>query len=184
MTTKKAKAKEWYAIVAPKLFDNREIGRTMVAEPEQLIGRKISISLLELMNNFNKFYVKFTFKIVKVEGTSANVEFDGSEVLRDYVSRMVLKRVRRIDTVQDLQTKDGKKIRVKGLAIISKKVKSTMEKLIRSQISENLRKEVTETNFDDFVMTLTTDELKSKILREARKIYPVRNFEVRKTEVL
>ena len=104
--------------------------------------------------------------------------------MRDYISRMVLKRVRRIDTVQDLQTKDGRKVRVKGIAIISKKVKSTMEKIIRSQISETMKMEVSESDFDDFVMMLTTDELKSKILREARKIYPVRNFEIRKSEVL
>lgn len=184
MVTKKSKAKEWYSIIAPNLFNNKELGKAMVTEPEQLMGRRINVSLLELMNNYNKFYVKFIFKVTKIDGTNANVEFAGSEVMRDYISRMVLKRIRRIDTVQDLVTKDGRKIRVKGIAIISKKVKSTIEKTIRNQISEMLKKEVTETNFDDFVMMLTTDELKNIVLHEARKIYPVRNFEIRKTEVV
>lgn len=184
MVTKKSKAKEWYSIIGPKLFGSKELGRAMVTDPEHLVGRKINVSLLELMNNFNKFYVKFTFKVTKVDGTNAYAEFSGSEVLRDYISRMVLKRIRRIDTVQDLETKDKRKIRVKGLAIISKKVKSTIEKIIRSQIKENLKDAVAQADFDDFVMLLTTDELKMKILHEARKIYPVRNFEIRKTEVV
>ena len=183
MVTKKSKAKEWYSIIAPKVFDNREIGRAIVTEPEQLIGRKITVGLLELMNNFNKFYVKFIFRVTKVNGTNAYAEFAGSEVLRDYISRMVLKRVRRIDTVQNLETKDGKKVVVKGIAIISKKVKSTIEKTIRSRIKEYLAKEVSEITFDDFIMELTTDEIKGKVLHEVRKIYPVRNFEIRKTYV-
>jgi len=184
MATKKAKAKDWYSIIAPKIFDNREIGRALVTEPEQLVGRKIAVGLLELMNNFNKFYVKFIFRIAKVEGTTAHTEFVGSEVLRDYISRMILKRIRRIDTVQNLETKDGRKVTVKGIAVVSKKVKSSIEKIIRSQIKEALQREVAEVTFDDFIMMLTTDEIKGKVLHESRKIYPVRNFEIRKTEVI
>lgn len=184
MATKKAKAKEWYTIIGPELFEKRELGTVVVTEPEQLIGRKISMSILELINNFNKFYVKFIFKIVKIDGTNAYVEFNGSEVMRDYVSRMILKRIRRIDTVQNLETKDGKKVVVKGIATVSKKVKSSIEKIIRSKIKEMLQQEIAEMNFEDFIINLTTDDLKFKILHELRKIYPVRNFEIRKTQVI
>lgn len=184
MAAKKSKAKEWISILSPNFFDNKEIAKAVVTEPEQIVGRKINISLLELMNNFNKFYVKFIFKVTQVNGTTAQSEFAGSEVLRDYISRMILKRVRRIDTVQLLQTKDGRKIVVKGIAVVSKKVKSSIEKTIRSQIKNTLKEELENTDLDDFIMMLTNDELKSKILHEARRIYPVRNFEIRKTEVL
>jgi small subunit ribosomal protein S3Ae len=184
MATKKSKAKEWFSIIAPKLFDNRELGRAMVTEPDQLIGRKVSMSLLELMNNYNKFYMKFIFRVDKVDGNNAYTNFVGSEVLRDYISRMVLKRIRRVDTVQIIETKDKQKVIVKGLAIVSKKVKSSIEKIIRNQVKDSLQKEISEKNFDDFIISLTTDELKNFVLHEARKIYPVRNFEIRKTQVI
>ncbi len=184
MATKKAKAKELFTIVGPDLFENRELGTIAVTDPEQLVGKKISMSIIELINNFNKFYVKFIFRIVKVDGTKAYTEFNGSEVMRDYISRMILKRIRRIDTVQNLETKDGKKVVVKGIATVSKKVKSSIEKIIRSLIKEMLQEEVAEMNFDDFIINLTTDDLKFKILNETRKIYPVRNFEIRKTQVI
>jgi small subunit ribosomal protein S3Ae len=184
MAAKKSKSKEWFTIIGPELFEKRELGTIPVTEPEQLIGRKISLSILELINNFDKFYVKFIFKIVKVDGTKAYAEFNGSEVMRDYISRMILKRIRRIDTVQILETKDGKKVIVKGIATVSKKGKSSIEKTIRSTIKEMLQKEVLEMNFEDFVINLTTDDLKFKILHEVRKIYPVRNFEIRKTQVV
>jgi len=169
--------------MAPKLFDEREIGRTMVAEPEHLIGRKISLSLIELTNNFEKFYMKFNFRVVKTEGNKAFTEFDSSECMQDYISRMILRRVRRIDTVQDLKTKDGVEIRVKGLAVISRRVKSSIQKKIRNDIKEMIKEFVENSTFEEIVMSIINDELKNIILRQSRKTYPVRNFEVRKTQV-
>ena len=37
---------------------------------------------------------------------------------------------------------------------------------------------------DDFIKGLMSDEIKNKVLKEARRIYPVRNFEIRKTEII
>jgi len=180
----KAKVKEWYSIVSPKLFGEVEIGKTMASDPEKLVGRRVKISLLELTNNYNKFYVKFVFRIKRIEGMKAYAEFDGSEVMQDYISRMILRRVRRIDTIQDLKTKDGVRIRIKGLAIISRRIKSSIISRIRNQIREMMVEEVENSSFDDFVEKVMSDEIKGKILRAARQTYPVRNFEIRKTEIL
>jgi len=180
----KAKVKEWYSIISPKIFGEVEVGKTLSSDPEKLVGRRIKISLLELTNNYNKFYVKFIFRIKRVEGTKAYADFDGSEVMQDYISRMILRRVRRIDTVQDLRTKDGINIRIKGLAIISRRIKSSIMGRIRNQIRDMMKDEVENSNFDDFVENIISDELKGRILRTTRQTYPVRNFEIRKTELL
>lgn len=184
LVTKKTKAKEWFTIIAPKIFNEKEIGRTMVSDPELLMGRKVTLSLMELTNNFNKFYMKFVFKVNRIEGNKAFTSFDGSECLRDYISRMVLRRIRRIDTVQDLKTKDGVEIRVKGLAIIPRRIKSSIQVKVRNNIKEKLKKEVETITLEDFVNKIMSDEIKMKVLTEARKIYPVRNFEIRKTEII
>jgi len=184
MAVKKSKSKEWFTIIAPKIFEERELGRTMVSDPQQLIGRRISLNLLELTNNFNKFYMKFTFRVARLEGNKAFTEFDSSECLQDYISRMVLRRVRRIDTVQDLKTKDGVAIRVKGLGIISRRVKSSIQKTIRSSMKDMIKNFVENSTFNELIESILGDELKNYILKEARRIYPVRNFEVRKTQVL
>lgn len=178
------KTKTWFTIVAPKLFNERELAKTVVSDPNNLIDRRISVSLMDLINDFSKYYMKFIFRIKKVEGEKAFTEFDSSECLRDYISRMVLRRVRRVDTVQDLETKDGRKIRVKGLVIIPRRIKTTIKKTIRNKVREVIKTEVENSTLDDFVKKIVSDEIKVKIMREARKIYPIRNFEIRKTEVL
>ena len=37
---------------------------------------------------------------------------------------------------------------------------------------------------DDFVKKMLANEIKAKVLKECRKIYPVRNFEIRRTELI
>jgi small subunit ribosomal protein S3Ae len=97
------------------------------------------VSAIELTDNFNKYYLKLNFKITKVNGQLAFTDFDGSECLRDYISRMILRRVRRIDTVQNFTTTDGKKIRVKGLGIIGRRVKSSIQKMVSNKIKDILQ---------------------------------------------
>jgi len=184
LITKKIKGKEWFTVVAPKIFNEKEIGITMASEPKNLIGRRIIIGLVELTNDFSKYYMKVRFKIDKVEGNKATTRFDGLECLRDYLSRMVLRRVRRIDSIQDNVTKDGIKIRVKSLAVASRKIKSSIEKTVRSEIKKIIKNEVENLTLDEFIRKVISNELKSKILLEVRKIYPIRNFEFSKVEAL
>ncbi|MEM5766254.1 MAG: hypothetical protein QW423_01305 [Candidatus Aenigmatarchaeota archaeon] len=184
MVKKKVKTKEAYTIISPKVFGERELGVTFASEPNLLIGRKVIISALELSDNVNKYYLKFLFRITKVENDKAFTEFYGSECLQDYISRMVVRRVRRIDTVQDLITKDKVRLRVKSLCVVSRKAKSSVQKSISKKIKEVILREVESMGLDDFVKSLVSDEIKAKVLTEARKIYPIRNFEIRKVERL
>ncbi|MEM5801779.1 MAG: 30S ribosomal protein S3ae [Candidatus Aenigmatarchaeota archaeon] len=181
---KKAKAKEWFTIISPDFFGRKEIGKTLSSDPQLLIGRRISVSAVELTNDINKYYIKLIFKITQVDGKTALTEFDGSECLRDYISRMVVRRVRRVDTIQDLITKDGKKIRVKGIAIIPRRVKSSIQRAIANKIKEMISNLVSNTTLQDFVLKMLSDEFKNRVIQEARKIYPVRHFEFRKIERL
>jgi small subunit ribosomal protein S3Ae len=181
---KKAKVKETYTIISPKVFGEKEIGVTFASEPKQLIGSEVILSALELTENMNKYYLKILFKINRVEGNKAFTEFHGTECLQDYISRMVVRKVRRIDTIQDLFTKDNVKLRVKSICVFSRKAKSSIEAKISKKIKEVIKQEVESKNLEDFVKSLISDEIKTKILVEARKIYPIKNFEIRKVEVL
>ena len=45
---KKLKGKEWYTLVAPKLFKEKVIGETPTGDSKSLIGRKIDVLILKL----------------------------------------------------------------------------------------------------------------------------------------
>lgn len=37
---------------------------------------------------------------------------------------------------------------------------------------------------DEFLEKMLNDDIKAKVISDARRIYPIRNFEVRKTETI
>ncbi len=184
MSVKKAKQKQWHTIVAPKLFDEVEIGKTFSIEPKNLIGRRITVSAIDLTGNFSKYYLKFIFRISEMNGEKALTTLDGTEILGDYISRMILRRVRRIDTIQDLKTKDGIILRVKALTVIGRRVKSSIQKQVSEKVKELIVGAITESTLEEIVEKMLNDEMKNRILQEASRIYPLRNFEFRKIEVL
>ncbi len=179
----KKKGKEWYTMSSPEMFGRTELGKTLSEDSNLLLGRKISVSLMDLVNDFRKYYMKFSFKVVEVKGDTAMTEFVGSTCMRDYISRMVGRWSTRVDTVQDLTTKDGIKIRVKGILIIPRKVKSSIKSAVRDDVRNIIQSEVEKETLEELVNSIISDKIKRKVLRNAQRIYPVKGFEIRKTEV-
>jgi len=184
LAIKKSKGKEWYTIIAPKFFGEKEIGKTLTADPEKIVGRILSLSAIDLINDLNKFHLKFKFRIFKVEGNTAITEFIGSECMQDFISRMVLRRIRRIDVVQDIKMRDGVKVRVKVLATISKKATSSVEKSVRLLIHQMIREEIERSTLEQLLKKTISNELRTNVLKESKSIYPIRNFEIRKIEII
>ncbi|MBU5537483.1 MAG: hypothetical protein QW818_01580 [Candidatus Aenigmatarchaeota archaeon] len=180
----KLKGKQWFTILAPKYFGEKEIGKTLSSTPENLIGKTLSISAVDLTNDINKYYIKLKFRIISVDSDKAFTQFYGSECLQDYIARMVLRRIKRLDSIQDLTTRDNVKIRVKSLIIVPKKAKSSVASKIRNFVMSITKKEVEESTLEEFLYKMLSNEIKNKILKEGRKIYPIRNFEIRRTEII
>ncbi len=180
---KKLKGKEWYTLVAPKIFKEKVIGETPVGDPKTLIGRKVDVNLINLIDDLSKYYLKFYFKVTKIEGNKAHTEFAGFECLRDYISRSIRYGIKKIDTIQDLKTKDGKNIRVKSITITSKKIKKNVEISLKGFVEDKIKKEIESIELDKFIEKVINDTIKSSVLNEGSKIYPIRMFEIRKVEV-
>lgn len=180
---KKLKGKEWYVLVAPKIFNEKVIGETPVGDPKTLIGRKVDVNLINLIDDLSKYYLKFYFKVTKIDGNKGHTEFVGFECLRDYISRSIRYGIKKIDTVQDLKTKDGKNIRVKSMTITSKKIKKIVEISLKKFVEDKIKKEIESIDLDKFIEKVINNTIKNSVLKEGSKIYPIRIFEIRKVEV-
>jgi len=181
---KKLKGKEWFTLLAPKMFKEKVIGETPTGDSKTLLGRKLDVHMINLIDDLSKYYIKLYFKVDKIEGDKAYTVFDGLECLRDYISRMIRYGITRIDTNQTLKTKDGKSLRVKGIIIVSKKIKKNVEITLKSFVEEKIKKTVEENELDELLERLINDTLKNSIIKEGSKIYPMRAFEIRKVDVL
>jgi len=180
----KWKSKIWYNILATESFGKKEIGSTPASEPGEIIGRISEAYLSNLAGDFKLSHVKVYFRINKVEGDKAYTEFEGHEINQDYIRRLVRRRKTRIDSVIDVVTADGVKIRLKPLIILDRKVIKNVETNIRNAINEFLKEKASSLPLDQLVVYMLSTNYPNDAYEKIKNIYPTRKIELRKSEVL
>jgi len=176
--------KQWYEIVAPKMFEEKVIGETPAVEPRALIGRTMQVSIVELVRDYSKFYIKLILQIDRVEGSKAYTKLVGHDVLRERVYRLVQHYGRRVDVIQDLTTKDGIKVRIKTVFVLLKRVGTSMKDATRKVAKAKIEELVPKMTFEELIRSVISGEVASDVRKAASKVYPVASIEIRKTEVL
>jgi small subunit ribosomal protein S3Ae len=176
--------KNWYNVTAPEFFTMDEVTETPAEKDAQVIGRTVKESLTEMLDSSDKYYVDVSLRVTEVEGNKAFTEVKGMECSKEYVSRMIRKRSNRMDLVRDLTTKDGRKVRVKLVGATVNKASSKTMKDARNELEEFMREKASETEYNDFMKMIFEDELQKDLRDIANEIYPFRQLEVRKTELL
>ena len=179
----KWKAKNWYQIQAPSLFDNAPISETLSDKPDSLIGRVTQISMQDLTNDFRKSHIKLFFKINKVEESTASTYFKGHTLTSDYLRRMIRRRKSRVDGVYDVETKDGAYLRVKPFAITEKRIQNSQKKLIRSVMKETIVNNGKTKTLNELLKEILEGRTGSEIYKNCKKFYPVKRVEIHKTEI-
>jgi len=186
-TTRKVKdrwkAKNWYQILAPSIFNNVPVAETLAESPDNLIGRVSEVSLQDLTNDFRKSHIKLLFSIDKIEQNTAHTQLKGTQLTSDYLRRMIRRRKSRVDGVFNLETRDGALLTVKPFAIAEKRIQSSQKKLIRNVMKEVIAKEGKVKTLNAFVRDCIDGKIGSEIYKNCKVYYPVKRIEVNKIEV-
>ena len=180
----KWKAKSWYRVLAPALFDNVPVAETLAADKNLLLNRVTEVSLQDLTGDFRRSHVKLHFKIDKVEGSDAHTFFIGHNLTPDYVRRLVRRRRSRIDGVYDVTTRDGAIIRLKPFATTEKRLQSSQKHVIRSIMKDTSTSFAKERTLSEFIKDILDGNLGAEISKNCKKFYPLRKVEIYKSELL
>ncbi len=187
-TTRKVKdrwkAKNWYQILSPSLFNNVPVAETLAETPDSLIGRVTEVSLQDLTNDFRKSHIKLRFTVDKIEQNTAHSQLKGTLLTSDYLRRMIRRRKSRVDGVFNVETRDGAFLRVKPFAIAEKRIQSSQKKLIRKVMSDVINKEAKGKTLNSFIKDCLEGKLGSEIYKHCKIYYPVKRIEINKTEVI
>lgn len=182
MKTKEKKS--WFEIRANEAFENKIIGEALAVESKELLNKRIEIGLPELYENSQRFFVKVIFKVLKVEDKNIIAYFDGHEIIREYISHIVRRGVTRVDNNIVILTKDGSKIRVKGILLFASRVSYSICKKARKIMNEIIENVAKNNNIDDFAKLIILGDLGKLIKERCEKIYPVSVVDIRKSEVI
>jgi len=180
----KAQPKVWITVLAPKYFGFAELGRTMASSSEKVIRRTLWTTLYSITNDFSHQHIKLCFQIIKVEGDKAYTIFKGHELARDYVRSLIRRGSSRVDSVFDVETKDGYRLRVFMLAVTVKRTKTSQKSAIRAIMRQVVEERALQLNFEDFVQELVLGKISSDAYNKAKKVYPLRKVEAMKSKLL
>lgn len=180
----KWKAKAWYNVHAPPMFDSRHLAETMADEPEKLYGRVMEVTLQDITNDFSKMHIKLRFRVDEVKENDAYTTFIGHDMTSDYIRRLTRRKRSKMDGVFDVRTKDGAIVRVKPMAVTDNRIQNAQRYILRSIMGEVITETARRRYLDEFIGDMVGGALAKRALRDCKKIYPLKRIEIRKSELI
>jgi|TARA_Y100000310_G_C20627282_1_gene786637 ribosomal protein S3AE len=184
MAKSKVAKKEWYPILAPKLFRNGVLGETHVYEPEKIMGKRLKQNLMNLTNDVKKQGINVSFEVTSVEKDRALTEIIGYKMVQSSIRRFVRRNVGKIDMSFTCSTSDKKKLRIKPLIVTRMAVVGSIATKIRKNAKDYLIKHIGNSTYDVFVGDLINHSLQGTLKKHLSKVYPLRICEIRSMEVI
>ena len=182
MADEKRKKKRWHGIVSSQEFNHAPIGETLVEDPQTLLGRNITVSLMTLTNDHKKQNISVVFKISEIKEGVAQTTLVGYKISKSYVRRVVRKAVNKIDIAFTVQSKDNIAYTLKPLIVTRYKchnsVLTTIQKHIRSYFTEEFKNIESKHVFS----TVMSNSLQKNLRSALKKIYPIGISEIRVLE--
>ena len=182
--SEKWKKSEWFTIHAPKMFDEKEIGTTVADKEEHLIGRRVEVLLSEITGRPLHQTHKLIFKVNDVKGKKVFTEFDGFEMVREFLKRNVRRRRSMITAIEYYTTKDNNTVQITSVVFTARKVRTSQKDAIRKIMKNILEEQAKENTLSDFVQKLLFGKISSEIYKAAKTIAPINKVEMAKLEVI
>jgi len=177
------KAKGWYNLLAPEMFNKQLLGETVADDPSKVLGRIAQVTVQDLTGDFSKMHIKLHFRVHHVQGSDALTVFVGHDMTSDYVRRLTRRKRTRTDSVFDVKTKDTWTIRVKPMAIADRRIQASKQRVIRQIMEKVVRDSAASLTAGEFVKVMISGDLAKTIAVACKPIQPISRVEIRASEV-
>jgi small subunit ribosomal protein S3Ae len=171
-------------VVAPSFFGNVELGSIPAEDPKLLIGRVVEATLYDITADFSHHYLKMFFQVNEIDAKTAKTLFKGHEYSRDYLRSLVRRRTTKVDSLINLTTKDGYKLRIAVSALTLSRIKTSQEKIIRKIMDKTIHEKAEALSLDQFVQEMVLGKIASDIYNQAKEVAPLRHVGIRKSKLL
>ncbi len=180
----KWKAKNWYNIIAPDMFESTILGETMADEPAKLVDRVAEVTVHDLTGDFSKMHIKLQFQVHDIRGGEAHTRFVGHDMTSDYVRRQTRRNRSRVDAIISGKTRDGHTIRLKAMAITDRRIQSSKQYAVRRQMEKVLRTAIARNALGGLMKIIISGELSKRVAVACKPVQPIRRVEIRRSEVV
>jgi len=173
------KKKRWVQIVAPQEFGGNFVGETYLAEPQEGVGRNMSVSLMSLTGDPGQQSIHIDFKITGVQNNTLVTEVMGFNIINSAVRKMMRRGKEKVEDSFVVVTKDNKNVRVKPILVTKNRAKGGVLADVQKQLRNNVLKMTAELTYTDFVNSLIAHQFQKKLQEALKKVYPLSICEIR-----
>lgn len=177
--------KSWFQVIAPKSFNNKPIGEIVGLE-NTIVGRTIETSLFDFTDSFRDINLKLKFKVLSLNAEAKTCQsiFFGHTYSNDFIRSLIGRGTTKIQTIQNITTKDKYIFRVTTICTTIKRARSSQQILIRKIMREILQEFAKSYNHEKFVKGMVYGEFQHQIQRIAKSIYPLSSATVVKSKLI
>ncbi len=183
--TKKTSSKKiWRTVLAPRLFDNVEIGEIPLHDVADAIGRIVSVSMMTLTGDPKKTPFTVSFKITGQKGDQLITEVIGVQMNSSMVRKSMRRGKAKIESSFEITTKDGKVVRVKPLCITRFRAKGGVASTLRNLLKTKLATKISKVKYEPLMYDIFSNKLQKEVQDELNKIYPLQSIAIRWIQLL
>ena len=187
-STRKAKdrwkAKSWYSLHAPRMFNYTVMGQTPSDDPDRVPGRTTQAPLHMLSGGYSQKHFMLKFRITEVRGLNAFTNYIGHHLTNDYLRSLTRRQQCKLSSNFIVETKDGISLRIKPIMIIDRKLQRSTMRDMNLNAQKIITDAISTTTLDVSLKRIFSGDLSKEIAKSVKSIYPIRRFEVNKIEVL
>ncbi|MBW2976171.1 hypothetical protein KY347_01845 [Candidatus Woesearchaeota archaeon] len=184
MAKTKLSKKQWYSIIAPKIFGSVVLGETYVYEPEQMVGKGITQSLMNLTNDVKRQNININFKVFEAKNDKAFTNIVGYHMVQSSIKRLVRRNSEKIDSSFSCKTADNKSLQIKPFLITRSPVKGSVATKIRRTAKDFLVRYAGAVSYDNLINDLLNHKVQSSLKKELNRVYPLRICEIKSMEIV
>lgn len=184
VSIKKPKSKKWIKIVAPKIFNNAELGETLSIQPSKIKGKVIDTSLANLIGDFSKQHFKIKLVVDDVKDSIGTTEIKSIYVSRSHIVRRVRKGASKIEVGQKVKLKNDEEVLIKTILITVFNAHNAQVKALRKKLQDQVIKIVKNHTSDSLVLAICANKIQSEILSKLKKTFPIKYLEIIEVKIL
>jgi len=194
--------KEWYDVVAPNTFKNRQFAKTVCNKTQglkiaadNLRGRVYEVNQADLDGAHNKdqAFRKIKFEVQEVDGRNLLTQFHSLALTTDKVRSMLRKWCTLIEAPVEAKTADGFVLRLFVTSFTKKQPgqlskncysKTRLEKWVRFRMSKIIQNKLSKLDINQTLTLLTNDVLVDTLHKRCSAIVPLRDVKFSKVKVI
>ncbi len=179
LTAAKVRKKIWVELRSPEAFGSVHIGDTHVYEPQQVIGKTVTVNLMALTRDPKKQYADMQFEVSGLKDNVGLTKFRAYMMSPSAVKRLMRRRNDKIADSFYCITADARRVRIKYFLIAKSQTSASVRASLRNETRDLLTDTVRKISFETLLRDIVSFKFQTFIKEEVSGIFPLQLCEIK-----